>query len=598
MIHRSSLSRGALSLLCVTISWTFGCAPQEREEQAPQVVKPDLTRLPPSLRRRLSDAEKRISILEGQREKMERHVKALRAMERERESGTHSLKPREEVEEMVTQGAHQLEQVEGSLERLRGLVQRIKLQAVADEIHTDTDDSDHELMSALEDVVEVYDELGELESVKRDATQGKAEAQFKLATRYEKGEGVEQSDISAFTWFAKAADQGHLKAALAAGFYSKHGRGTTVDISKAIEWYTVAADGGLVIAASNLSRIYSDEGDAEHYNLKKAKRWLTTAAQGGVKRAQLTLAQLYLREDLKDSKRISLTRRLLKSATFSKQERIKVEARLLLDKLNSEIAPQLAQKTTESIRWMNIKAGAFMMGDEHYDDSAPSHRVNLNAFSISETEVTVAQYQACVDAGHCAPASLDRPGCERDAKKHAQRPVNCVDWEQARTFARWIDADLPSEAEWEYAARSAGKYSRYPWGAYASTCERAVMRDERSEKLSSAPKKRGTQDKGCGRGQAWEVCSKSKGVSVQGLCDMVGNLWEWTLDEYRPNYDDAPTDGSARCADPKCTPSPTVRRVIRGGGYMTKATGATATIRSKSNRGAVGIGFRVIKRVQ
>jgi formylglycine-generating enzyme required for sulfatase activity len=592
MIHRASLTRVTLSFLCASMSWTFGCAPQEREERAPQVVTPDLTRLPPSLRRRLSEAEKRISILEEQRDKMERQVKALRSMEHT------SPKAREEVEEMVAQGAHQQEQVEGSLDTLRGLVHRIKLQAVADEIHTDTDDTDHELMNALEDVVELYDELGELESVKRDATQGKAEAQFKLATRYEKGEGVEQSDISAFKWFAKAANQGHLKAALAAGFYSKHGRGTAVDISRAIEWYTVAADGGLVIAASNLSRIYSDEADAEHYNLKSAKRWLTTAAKGGVKRAQLSLAQLYLREGLKDSKRISLTRRLLKSATFSKQERIQSEARSLLDKLNSEIAPQLAQKTAESIRWMSIKAGEFMMGDERYDDAAPSHRVTLKAFSISETEVTVAQYQACVDAGHCAPAKLGHAGCESDSKKRGQRPANCVSWEQARTFAQWIDADLPSEAEWEYTARSAGKYSRYPWGEHASTCERAVMRDERSETLSSAPKKKSAHDKGCGRGRAWEVCSKSKGVSVQGVCDMVGNLWEWTLDEYRPTYEDAPTDGSARCADPECTPSPTARRVIRGGGYMTKATGATATMRSKSNRPAVGIGFRVIKRAK
>ena len=82
-------------------------------------------------------------------------------------------------------------------------------------------------------------------------------------------------------------------------------------------------------------------------------------------------------------------------------------------------------------------------------------------------------------------------------------------------------------------------------------------------------------------------------MSLQGACDLVGNLWEWTLDEYLPSYAEAPTDGSARCGQTKCEGNKSAMRVIRGGAYMSGAQSATSTKRSQSDRPAIGIGFRV-----
>jgi formylglycine-generating enzyme len=101
---------------------------------------------------------------------------------------------------------------------------------------------------------------------------------------------------------------------------------------------------------------------------------------------------------------------------------------------------------------------------------------------------------------------------------HHYHPINCVDWKQARTFAQWVGGDLPTDAQWEYASRSAGKDWEYPWGNAKATCEYAVM------------------SYGCGKGGTWPVCSKKKGNTEQGLCDMAGGVWEWMRDEYK-SYD-------------------------------------------------------------
>lgn len=100
-----------------------------------------------------------------------------------------------------------------------------------------------------------------------------------------------------------------------------------------------------------------------------------------------------------------------------------------------------------------------------------------------------------------------------------------VEWEQAKKFSEWVGGRLPTEAEWEYAARSAGKDYKYPWGNEDATCKRAVISD-------------------C-EGEAVPVCSKTAGNTAQGLCDMAGNVWEWTQDEYHNSYNGAPSDGSA-----------------------------------------------------
>ena len=170
--------------------------------------------------------------------------------------------------------------------------------------------------------------------------------------------------------------------------------------------------------------------------------------------------------------------------------------------------------------------------------SRPTHQVKVKSFQMAKTLVTNKQYKACVTAGACtAPHFSDGTCVVYNGKSWSQsslpdsfqgdeQPVVCVDWEQSRKFAEWAGGRLPTEAEWEYAARGAGKDQQYPWGNEKATCERAVVL-------------------GCGSSTTAPVCSKPVGNTRQGLCDMAGNVWEWVEDGYHDSYEGAPTDGSA-----------------------------------------------------
>lgn len=127
--------------------------------------------------------------------------------------------------------------------------------------------------------------------------------------------------------------------------------------------------------------------------------------------------------------------------------------------------------------------------------------------SFTKSEVTVRQYEACVTAGPCA-GTYDM--CNFGSALDGENPMNCVDWNGASTFCGWIGARLPTEEEWFAEASARGPY---PWGGDPASCSLAVMFQAGS---------------GCGRGSTSPVCSRPAGNSVSGLCDMVGNVWEWT----------------------------------------------------------------------
>ena len=136
--------------------------------------------------------------------------------------------------------------------------------------------------------------------------------------------------------------------------------------------------------------------------------------------------------------------------------------------------------------------------------------------SFARSETTVAQYRACVEAGNCEPKhhtdKSDFENCNWGCGDRDDHPMNCVDWYGADQFCRWAGGRLPTEQEWE-AETGAGGARKYPWGSDEPSCSRCVMDDG------------GT---GCGEGHTWPVCSKRRGDSVSGLCDMAGNVWEWT----------------------------------------------------------------------
>lgn len=160
-----------------------------------------------------------------------------------------------------------------------------------------------------------------------------------------------------------------------------------------------------------------------------------------------------------------------------------------------------------SVQWVKLPAGTFEMGSDQWAETRPVHKVAMKAFELAKTPVTAKQYRACVAAGACTPITACAGAAPAD-----DEPVTCVDWRQASAFAKWVGGRLPSDAEWEYAARSAGESAKYPWGA-------------------ARPKLR-------------PVCANAKAKTKQGVCDMPG-VWEWVADWYHTSYLGTPKDGSA-----------------------------------------------------
>jgi sulfatase modifying factor 1 len=162
----------------------------------------------------------------------------------------------------------------------------------------------------------------------------------------------------------------------------------------------------------------------------------------------------------------------------------------------------------------------------------------------------VAQYAECVAAGSCAAPQSGSSGCNWGVAGRDQHPINCLDWERAQDVCVWMGGRLPSEAKWEYAARSRGQDVLYPWGNDAPSCTRAMGWDMTSG-----------DDVGCDSGATAVGCSRPSGNTQQGLCDMGGNVAEIMEDAWHANYTGAPVDGSA------WVEGTWTDMVTRGGGY-------------------------------
>jgi alkaline phosphatase len=196
-----------------------------------------------------------------------------------------------------------------------------------------------------------------------------------------------------------------------------------------------------------------------------------------------------------------------------------------------------------------VPAGEAFLGcndlvDEECDETdRPGRRVHVEAFAIARTEVSVAQYRGCVEAGPCSAEGLDVPVREGEARPEwaeqcnwgrpgrERHPINCVDWFQADTYCRWAGGRLPSEVEWEKAARGIDG-RRYPWGDldFAQAGSVANIADAEAKRHDfELEVAEGYTD---GFHHTAPVGSFPAGASPYGVLDMAGNVWEWTADPY------------------------------------------------------------------
>jgi len=249
------------------------------------------------------------------------------------------------------------------------------------------------------------------------------------------------------------------------------------------------------------------------------------------------------------------------------------------DNNRSEIDSATLAALDIGIEWVTIPGGSYFIGSGPGNFNEKAERgVTVGSFQMSKTETTVGQYRACVSAGICSePVSVGF--CNWGKNGRNDHPINCVLWIQAKTFAEWIGGRLPTEAEWEYAARSGGKNRRFPWGDVAATCEYAVLNDG---------------SEGCGERSTWPVCSKTNGNTDDGLCDMAGSVFEWLGDCWRDEVQTA-----YHGEESKTLTCPSERRVVRGGSWNFHGEYAQVTRRAykKFDTAAMYVGFRPVRSI-
>ena len=204
-----------------------------------------------------------------------------------------------------------------------------------------------------------------------------------------------------------------------------------------------------------------------------------------------------------------------------------------------------------------VPSGEFQMGSENGDSfEQPVHTVALDGFWIDQTEVTNDQYRDCVEAGECdAPLTCDWGGPTYANGSKADHPVVCVDWPDAEAYCEWAGGRLPTEAEWEYAARGPDA-NIYPWGADFN-CARGNFDDETEIDDYVVPGGAGCD----GYNETAPVGSFPQGTSWCGALDMAGNVWEWAWDWYDEEY-----YATSPLRDPQGPSSGTIR-IVRGGSW-------------------------------
>ena len=247
-----------------------------------------------------------------------------------------------------------------------------------------------------------------------------------------------------------------------------------------------------------------------------------------------------------------------------------------------------------------IPEGRFQMGsNDRRDTEKPLHRVNIQSFSMSQTEVTKGQFAAFVDAtGYRTDAEKNTAsdGCitSEDIKwewrsgrswkstgfdQNNRHPVVCVSYNDAKAYTKWLSQrtgksyGLPSEAQWEYAAR-AGSTTKYHFGnTDSSLCRYGNVADKTESPTGST----WHNNAECADGYWFTAPVQNYQANDFGLYDMHGNVWEWTQDCWHDSYNNAPSDGRAweSANGGNCG-----WRVLRGGSWFDRPSYLRSAFRS------------------
>ncbi len=239
-----------------------------------------------------------------------------------------------------------------------------------------------------------------------------------------------------------------------------------------------------------------------------------------------------------------------------------------------------------------IPPGSFKMGSPEDErgrssDEGPAHEVSIpHPFAIGRFEITIAQWEACVDAGVCSPLPDDRRGGRDD------RPAVNVNWRDTQQYIGWLNElsgktyRLPSEAEWEYSARGGTASPRY-WAEREVACAFANVYDISGQRVHQFDWPHFT----CIDASATTASVGAFRANPYGLHDMLGNVWEWAQDCWNERYDNAPVDGGPNLKG-DCG-----RRIVRGGSWKNVAWATRSAFRGWQgvNDRVDANGFRVAR---
>lgn len=229
-------------------------------------------------------------------------------------------------------------------------------------------------------------------------------------------------------------------------------------------------------------------------------------------------------------------------------------------------AGELKENPRDSALYVFVPAGSFVMGSETgQTNEKPVHTVSVDDFWIMQREVTNAQYARCVEAAVCQPPHNQR----WNDPQFNEYPVTDVDWNQAVAYATWVGGRLPTEAEWEKAARGTDART-YPWG-----------------NADAAPL---LLNYNLSVGDTTPTGYYPAGASFYGVLDMAGNVEEWVADWYARDY-----YATAPAQNPSGPPTGSTR-VLRGGSFTSLAADVRTTARGYTvpAADADAVGFRVV----